>query len=196
MQTETVKVGTSKTFFVLPTSHTHRRRPPPHQRMERQRSYNGRRNAEEKPQKFPQYTLQRSSSLPPLARAPPPPNELKLAAIAVDLNVRLRSADMPLTMQERAIRRARAVLDANPDNTKRPSPNPTQVAMCLKKEFDALYGPAWHCIVGKSFGSFVTHAGGGFVYFSVDKFCFLLFKTEVRPLVKVKPQPQPPSFLP
>ncbi|KAG8489419.1 hypothetical protein CXB51_017839 [Gossypium anomalum] len=96
----------------------------------------------------------------------------------------LRSADMPLAMQERAIRRARALVDANnPGITK-----PTQVAMCLKKEFDALYGPAWHCIVGKSFGSFVTHAGGGFLYFSVDKLCFLLFKTEVRPLVK------PPSL--
>ncbi|KAE8710657.1 Cell number regulator 6 isoform 1 [Hibiscus syriacus] len=159
--------------------------------MERQRSYNGRRNANENPKKTSQYTLQRSSSLPPLARAPPPPppNELKLAAMAVDLNVRLRSADMPLAMQERAIRRARALLDDNPDNAKRPTPNPTRLAMCLKKEFDALYGPAWHCIVGKSFGSFVTHAGGGFLYFSVDKFCFLLFKTEVRPLVK------PPSLL-
>ncbi|KAK5840833.1 hypothetical protein PVK06_009738 [Gossypium arboreum] len=95
------------------------------------------------------------------------PNQLKLAAMAIDLNVRLRSADMPLAMQERAIRRARALVDANnPGITK-----PTQVAMCLKKEFDALYGPAWHCIVGKSFGSFVTHAGGGFLYFSVDKLC-------------------------
>ncbi|KAL1089837.1 hypothetical protein V6Z11_D07G048200 [Gossypium hirsutum] len=94
--------------------------------------------------------------------------------MAIDLNVRLRSADMPLAMQERAIRKARALVDAkNPGITK-----PTQVAMCLKKEFDALYGPAWHCIVGKSFGSFVTHAGGGFLYFSVDKLCFLLFKTE------------------
>ncbi|KAK8481659.1 hypothetical protein V6N13_025752 [Hibiscus sabdariffa] len=159
--------------------------------MERQRSYNGRRNADERPQKITQCTLRRSSSLPPLARAPPPPppNELKLAAIAIDLNVRLRSADMPLTMQERAIRRGRALLEANPDETKRPTPNPTQLAMCLKKEFDAMYGPAWHCVVGKSFGSFVTHAGGGFLYFSVDKFCFLLFKTEVRPLVK------PPSLL-
>ena len=57
------------------------------------------------------------------------------------------------------------------------------------QEFDALYGPAWHCIAGKSFGSFVTHASGGFLYFSLDKLCFLLFKTEVRPVVK------PPTLL-
>ncbi|XVE56391.1 hypothetical protein DITRI_Ditri04bG0005100 [Diplodiscus trichospermus] len=156
--------------------------------MERQRSDNGRRHRQETTQNFPQCRLQRSSSLPPVARASPrPANELKLAAIAIDLNVRLRSADMPLTMQERAIRRARALLDANSDKSKRP--NPTQLAMFLKKEFDALYGPAWHCIVGKSFGSFVTHASGGFLYFSVDKLCFLLFKTEVRAVVK------PPTLL-
>ncbi|OMO94893.1 putative axonemal dynein light chain [Corchorus capsularis] len=101
--------------------------------MERQRSYNGRRTNAAKD--FSQCRLQRASSLPPVGRGappPPPPNELKLAAIAVDLNVRLRSADMPLSMQERAIRRARALVDANSaDKNKRLSP--TQLAMCLKK---------------------------------------------------------------
>ncbi|MBA0580928.1 hypothetical protein Gorai_023126, partial [Gossypium raimondii] len=39
-------------------------------------------------------------------------------------------------------------------------------------EFDSTYGPAWHCIVGTSFGSYVTHSLGGFLYFSIDKtFC-------------------------
>ncbi|KAG6720966.1 hypothetical protein I3842_03G088900 [Carya illinoinensis] len=113
-------------------------------------------------------------TLPRPPRAPS--NELKLAAVAVDLNVRPRSADMPPTMQERAFRYTRALLDAYPEK----KPSPTQLAMCLKKEFDATYGMAWHCIVGKSFGSFVTHSNGGFVYFSVDKLSFLLFKTVVR----------------
>ncbi|KDP22429.1 hypothetical protein JCGZ_26260 [Jatropha curcas] len=114
------------------------------------------------------------------------PNQAMLAAIAVDLNVRLRSADMPGAMQERAFRFTRAALDANLEKR----PNPTRIAMCLKKEFDAVYGPAWHCIVGESFGSFVTHSSGGFVYFSVDKLSFLLFKTEVRP-VRRSPLPPP-----
>ena len=100
--------------------------------MEKQRSDNGRRNRQARAKDSSQCRLQRASSLPPVARAPPPPvNELKLAAIAVDLNVRLRSADMPPAMQERAIRRARALVDANPQKNKRP--NPTQIAMCLKK---------------------------------------------------------------
>lgn len=48
------------------------------------------------------------------------------------------------------------------------------------QEFDALYGLAWHCVVGTSFGSFVTHSPGGFVYFSIDSLSVLLFKTEVH----------------
>lgn len=50
------------------------------------------------------------------------------------------------------------------------------------QEFDSAYGPAWHCIVGTSFGSYVTHSLGGFLYFSIDKVYILLFKTAVEPL--------------
>ncbi|KAF7133208.1 hypothetical protein RHSIM_Rhsim09G0092200 [Rhododendron simsii] len=50
------------------------------------------------------------------------------------------------------------------------------------QEFDSAYGPAWHCIVGTSFGSYVTHSTGGFLYFSIDKIYILLFKTAVQPL--------------
>ncbi|XP_059283190.1 uncharacterized protein LOC132036819 [Lycium ferocissimum] len=102
--------------------------------------------------------------------------EVKLAALAISLNVRLRSADMPFTMQEHALRYARSLL-LQPGIHR---PNPTFLARSLKKEFDSIYGPAWHCVVGKSFGSFVTHSPGGFVYFSLDSFSFLLFKTEVQ----------------
>lgn len=48
------------------------------------------------------------------------------------------------------------------------------------QEFDKVYGPAWHCIVGSNFGSFVTHATGGFLYFSMEKLYILLFKTKVQ----------------
>ncbi|KAK1575859.1 hypothetical protein Q3G72_008960 [Acer saccharum] len=140
-------------------------------------------------EKMAQYVpSRRMLALPP---PPPPPaaNQLKLAAVAVDLNVRLRSADMSVTLQERVFRHARALLDSNSDHKNSKRLNPSQLALCLKKEFDLLYGPAWHCIVGKSFGSFVTHSSGGFVYFSIDKMCFLLFKTEVRPLAVNKSPP-------
>ncbi|KAL0364630.1 UNVERIFIED_CONTAM: Dynein light chain, cytoplasmic [Sesamum angustifolium] len=55
------------------------------------------------------------------------------------------------------------------------------LALTLKKEFDGVYGAAWHCIVGSSFGSFVTHSVGGFIYFCMDqKLYILLFKTAVQ----------------
>ncbi|KAI7732994.1 hypothetical protein M8C21_024985 [Ambrosia artemisiifolia] len=106
-----------------------------------------------------------------------PPEQLKLAAIAASLNVRLRSADMPFAMQERAMRLTRSFLDSS---TSRRA-NLTLLARSIKKEFDGCYGLAWHCVAGKSFGSYVTHSPGGFVYFSVDnKYSILLFKTEVQ----------------
>jgi hypothetical protein len=31
------------------------------------------------------------------------------------------------------------------------------IAAYIKKEFDKKYNPTWHCIVGRNFGSYVTH---------------------------------------
>uniref|UniRef100_A0A0E0DPK0 Dynein light chain n=1 Tax=Oryza meridionalis TaxID=40149 RepID=A0A0E0DPK0_9ORYZ len=92
------------------------------------------------------------------------------------VSVRVRAADMPLAMQRRAVRLAFDAVAAMPRlDSKR-------LALALKKEFDTTYGPAWHCIVGTGFGSYVTHSVGGFLYFSVDKVYILLFRTAVEPL--------------
>ncbi|KAF3433151.1 hypothetical protein FNV43_RR24253 [Rhamnella rubrinervis] len=138
-----------------------------------------RRRAAKLKEVMPSHPRQALPAPTTLVRAPSS-SEVKLAAIAIDLNIRLRAADMPASMQERAFRYTRSLLDANPQEKR---PNPTHLAMSLKKEFDGVYGPAWHCIVGKSFGSFVTHSSGGFVYFSVEKLSFLVFKTQVRPVI-------------
>ncbi|KFK41493.1 hypothetical protein AALP_AA2G137400 [Arabis alpina] len=93
-------------------------------------------------------------------------------------NVRIRGSDMPRALRKRAFRLTRdhlnATLPAKPDNKR--------LALALKKDFDSAYGPAWHCIVGTSFGSYVTHSLGGFLYFQMDKVYVLLFKTAVEPL--------------
>ncbi|KAF8328445.1 dynein light chain type 1-domain-containing protein, partial [Cantharellus anzutake] len=31
------------------------------------------------------------------------------------------------------------------------------IASHIKREFDTKYGPTWHVVVGKNFGSYVTH---------------------------------------
>ncbi|PON62726.1 Dynein light chain [Parasponia andersonii] len=81
------------------------------------------------------------------------------------LNVRVRASDMPIPLQSRAFRCARDHLDSMPPGKL----DSKRLALALKKEFDSSYGPAWHCIVGTSFGSYVTHSLGGFLYFSIDK---------------------------
>lgn len=51
------------------------------------------------------------------------------------------------------------------------------VAEHIKKEFDKKHGPTWHCIVGRNFGSYVTHETNHFVYFYLDQKAVLLFKS-------------------
>ena len=31
------------------------------------------------------------------------------------------------------------------------------IAQILKTEFDTMYNPTWNCIVGRGFGTYVTH---------------------------------------
>ncbi|GAO15449.1 hypothetical protein UVI_02056910 [Ustilaginoidea virens] len=46
------------------------------------------------------------------------------------------------------------------------------------KQFDERKGPNWHCIVGRNFGSFVTHETKHFIYFYLGHCAILLFKTQ------------------
>ncbi|KAK9050860.1 hypothetical protein SSX86_030163 [Deinandra increscens subsp. villosa] len=94
--------------------------------------------------------------------------------VAALLQVRVLVTDMPPFMQIHAFRCARETFDCLEKFS------PKQIALNIKKEFDKVYGPAWHCIVGSSFGSFVTHATGCFLYFSMEKLYILVFKTKVR----------------
>ncbi|KAK9715227.1 hypothetical protein RND81_06G151100 [Saponaria officinalis] len=70
------------------------------------------------------------------------------------LQVKVLVTDMPGFMQLHAFQCARNTYDTLEKFSAK------LLASNLKKEFDKVYGPAWHCIVGSSFGSFVTHATG------------------------------------
>merc|ERR1712224_130941 len=52
----------------------------------------------------------------------------------------------------------------------------TDIAKYIKTQFDKHYNQFWHCIVGKNFGSFVTHELKSFIYMYIDKLAILLFK--------------------
>ncbi|XP_022089581.1 dynein light chain LC6, flagellar outer arm-like isoform X1 [Acanthaster planci] len=51
------------------------------------------------------------------------------------------------------------------------------IAAYIKKEFDRKYNPTWHCIVGRNFGSYVTHETKHFIYFYLGQVAVLLFKS-------------------
>jgi dynein light chain LC8-type len=50
------------------------------------------------------------------------------------------------------------------------------IAMYIKKQFDEKFQPTWHCVVGRNFGSYVTHEMKGFIYFYLGNVAVLLFK--------------------
>ncbi|KAL0264381.1 hypothetical protein SLS55_000330 [Diplodia seriata] len=65
------------------------------------------------------------------------------------LEAQVKSADMTLDMQEQAIEVATEAMQKF--NIEK------DIAQYIKKEFDDKRGATWHCIVGRNFGSFVTH---------------------------------------
>ncbi|KAM9926199.1 hypothetical protein OXX59_003368 [Metschnikowia pulcherrima] len=81
----------------------------------------------------------------------------------------LKSSDLAEEMQVRVLELAAEALGAYRIER--------DVATYLKKELDLLYGASWHVVVGKSFGSHVTHEQGYFAYFYVGETAFLVFKS-------------------
>ncbi|KAI3434518.1 hypothetical protein D9Q98_002591 [Chlorella vulgaris] len=81
----------------------------------------------------------------------------------------IRSSDMSEEMQQDAIVTAQQGLDKFSIEK--------DVAAYIKKEFDSKHTPTWHCIVGRNFGSYVTHETKHFVYFYLGPVAVLLFKS-------------------
>jgi len=81
----------------------------------------------------------------------------------------IKNADMPEEMQSDATECAKQALDKY--NIEK------DIAAFIKKEFDKKYNPTWHCIVGRNFGSYVTHETKHFIYFYMGQVAILLFKS-------------------
>lgn len=81
----------------------------------------------------------------------------------------IKNADMTTPMQDDAVRTALTALDKF--NIEK------DIAAYIKKEFDKKYAPTWHCIVGRNFGSYVTHETKHFIYFYLGQVAILLFKS-------------------
>ena len=51
------------------------------------------------------------------------------------------------------------------------------IASYIKREFERKHKGVWHCIVGKNFGSYVTHETKAYIYFYVGQMAVLLWKS-------------------
>lgn len=56
------------------------------------------------------------------------------------------------------------------------------IAKFIKTEFDIMYHPSWHCIVGKSFGSYIAHQTNHMIYFYIGEVAVLLWHSVQKPL--------------
>lgn len=86
------------------------------------------------------------------------------------LQVQIKAADMTDEMQQESVEVAKEAMDK--------CSMEKDIAMHIKKTFDERKGPTWHCIVGRNFGSFVTHETKHFIYFYLGHCAILLFKTQ------------------
>nr|XP_027325799.2 dynein light chain 1, cytoplasmic isoform X2 [Anas platyrhynchos] len=90
-------------------------------------------------------------------------------AIMSDRKAVIKNADMSEEMQQDAVECATQALEKY--NIEK------DIAAHIKKEFDKKYNPTWHCIVGRNFGSYVTHETKHFIYFYLGQVAILLFKS-------------------
>ncbi|CAH8529759.1 unnamed protein product [Heterobilharzia americana] len=81
----------------------------------------------------------------------------------------VKNADMDQIMQEDAVQIAAAAREKYEVDK--------DIATYVKQHFDRKYGRTWHCIVGKQYGSDVSHEERSFIYFFLGDRAILLFKS-------------------
>lgn len=88
----------------------------------------------------------------------------------IDLDeFKIQAADMPLHMQRAAL--SGAVNSCKLYKTEK------SIAESIKSDFDTMYGPTWHCIVGRNWGSCVTHSKQCYIRILYKDLTILLYKS-------------------
>ncbi|KIP04693.1 hypothetical protein PHLGIDRAFT_109219 [Phlebiopsis gigantea 11061_1 CR5-6] len=81
----------------------------------------------------------------------------------------IKNVDMSEEMQQEAVDVASVALEKY--NIEK------DIAAQIKKEFDRRHGATWHVVVGKNFGSYVTHETKHFIYFYIGQLAILIWKS-------------------
>lgn len=85
------------------------------------------------------------------------------------LAVDVKHCDIPDAMRDVAIQLSVEAVSTFDSESK--------MASFIKKEFDKRYDGKWHCVVGRAYGSYVTHDQERFIYIQVGNEVILLFKS-------------------
>mmetsp|Transcript_2640 Transcript_2640/g.7279 ORF Transcript_2640/g.7279 Transcript_2640/m.7279 type:complete len:90 (+) Transcript_2640:141-410(+) len=89
------------------------------------------------------------------------------------MNVRVKSVDMGDVLQEDAINVAEEVVGSSEVTSE------SEMAEGIVRRFETLHGACWHCVVGKSFGSFVQYDSRNFIHLQVGELEVLLFRAGI-----------------
>lgn len=83
--------------------------------------------------------------------------------------MKIQAADMPMHMQRKALQIAsQAVAIYTTEKL---------IAESIKQDFDAAFEPTWHCIVGRNWGSCVTHSKQCYIRLLYRDLTLLLYKS-------------------
>tara|TARA_B100000482_G_scaffold170133_1_gene136342 strand:- start:102 stop:359 length:258 start_codon:yes stop_codon:yes gene_type:complete len=55
-------------------------------------------------------------------------------------------------------------------------PAGSEIVERIKRKFDSKWSPSWHVVIGRSYGSFVTHETRQFVSFKINDKAVMLYK--------------------
>ncbi|GAQ33541.1 rhodopsin family protein [Aspergillus niger] len=109
------------------------------------------------------------------------------------LEAQIKSVDMTEDMQQEAVEVAIEAMDKYHIEK--------DIAQYIKREFDSRKGATWHCVVGRNFGSFVTHVEDMFgvpvIPLATHKYkevtCYTCrFTQDLRDRPDITPETRPP----
>ncbi|KAI8870763.1 dynein light chain 2, cytoplasmic-like protein [Ramicandelaber brevisporus] len=91
------------------------------------------------------------------------------ATTGEDLTITVKAVDMVQKMQTELLDIAQAAFQK--------CQLEKDIAAEIKRECDQQFGPTWHVIVGRSFGSYVTHETKHFIYFYIGNKAVMAFRS-------------------
>lgn len=83
--------------------------------------------------------------------------------------VKIQASDMSMDMQRTALNSAMQAI--------RIYSTEKHIAESIKQDFDQMYNPTWHCIVGRNWGSCVTHSKQCYIRLSYKDMTIMLYRS-------------------